>query len=389
MPKTRTFVIGGVLAAAVVGIGAAVGLPTPGTAPVDESAITAPEKAAAAALTVAVESPEVATWPVEVQASGWLAAWREAVISAEVGGQRIEEVSVDVGDTVTKGDVLATLSRATLENDIRQLEATLDSAEAGLEQATADADRARRLEGGGSISQQQISEYLIAERQAKADVASAEAALSSAKLDLDRTEIVAVSDGIISDASAAIGDVVTEGEELFRLIRDGRIEWQAEVPLVRMRNVKVGTPARLPTPIGDISGTVRQIAPSASETNGRIVVYVALDPPEDAPEPKTGIMVSGVLETGKSEAVSVPSSAVVLQDGFSYVFTLNEGDPATVTRRRIETGRRQDDRVEITGDFPTDVQVVRSGGAFLSDGSTVRVATDDPVEVADNEGDTE
>ena len=389
MPKTRTFVIGGVLAAAVVGIGAAVGLPTPGTAPVDESAITAPEKAAAAALTVAVESPEVATWPVEVQASGWLAAWREAVISAEVGGQRIEEVSVDVGDTVTKGDVLATLSRATLENDIRQLEATLDSAEAGLEQATADADRARRLEGGGSISQQQISEYLIAERQAKADVASAEAALSSAKLDLDRTEIVAVSDGIISDASAAIGDVVTEGEELFRLIRDGRIEWQAEVPLVRMRNVKVGTPARLPTPIGDISGTVRQIAPSASETNGRIVVYVALDPPEDAPEPKTGIMVSGVLETGKSEAVSVPSSAVVLQDGFSYVFTLNEGDPATVTRRRVETGRRQDDRVEITGDFPTDVQVVRSGGAFLSDGSTVRVATDDPVEVADNEGDTE
>ena len=389
MPKTRTFVIGGVLAAAVVGIGAAVGLPTPGTAPVDESAITAPEKAAAAALTVAVESPEVATWPVEVQASGWLAAWREAVISAEVGGQRIEEVSVDVGDTVAKGDVLATLSRATLENDIRQLEATLDSAEAGLEQATADADRARRLEGGGSISQQQISEYLIAERQAKADVASAEAALSSAKLDLDRTEIVAVSDGIISDASAAIGDVVTEGEELFRLIRDGRIEWQAEVPLVRMRNVKVGTPARLPTPIGDISGTVRQIAPSASETNGRIVVYVALDPPEDAPEPKTGIMVSGVLETGESEAVSVPSSAVVLQDGFSYVFTLNEGDPATVTRRRVETGRRQDDRVEITGDFPTDVQVVRSGGAFLSDGSTVRVATDDPVEVADNEGDTE
>ena len=389
MPKTRTFVIGGVLAAAVVGIGAAVGLPTPGPAPVDESAITAPQKAAAAALTVAVESPEVATWPVEVQASGWLAAWREAVISAEVGGQRIEEVSVDVGDTVAKGDVLATLSRATLENDIRQLEATLDSAEAGLEQATADADRARRLEGGGSISQQQISEYLIAERQAKADVASAEAALSSAKLDLDRTEIVAVSDGIISDASAAIGDVVTEGEELFRLIRDGRIEWQAEVPLVRMRNVKVGTPARLPTPIGDISGTVRQIAPSASETNGRIVVYVALDPPEDAPEPKTGIMVSGVLETGESEAVSVPSSAVVLQDGFSYVFTLNEGDPATVTRRRVETGRRQDDRVEITGDFPTDVQVVRSGGAFLSDGSTVRVATDDPVEVADNEGDTE
>ena len=301
------------------------------------------------------------------------------MISAEVGGQRIEEVNVDVGDTVAKGDVLATLSRETLENDIQQLEAALDSASAALGQASADADRARRLESGGSISQQQIAETLVLERQATADVAAAEAALSSARLELDRTRIVAVSDGVISGASAAIGDVVTAGEELFRMIRDGRIEWRAEVPLIGTREVEIGTTARIPAPSGDIFGTVRQIAPSVSETNGRVVVYVALEAPEDGPPPKTGIMVSGVLETGARRALSLPASAVVLQDGFAYVYVLDEGDPATVTRRRVETGRRQDDRVEITGDFPAGARVVRAGGAFLSDGMTVRVVDGTPV----------
>lgn len=309
------------------------------------------------------------------------------MISAEVSGQRLETVNVDVGDVVSKGDVLATLFRETLENDIRQLEASLDSAEAELEQASDNAERARKLQGGASISEKQISEYLITERKAQAAVTSAEAKLASARLDLDRTQILAVSDGVIAEANAALGDVVSEGEELFRLIRDGRIEWQAEVPLTKLLKIDVGTPLRIPTPIGDVHGTVRQIAPDVSKTNGRVIVYVTVDEPEDGPNPKSGIMVSGVFEIGASEAITVPSSAVVLQDGFSYVFTMNEGDPATVSRRRVETGRRQDDRVEITGDFPVDAEIVRSGGAFLSDGATVRVATDEAqaaVEVTEN-----
>ncbi|MGP3698213.1 efflux RND transporter periplasmic adaptor subunit [Rhodobacter sp. NSM] len=383
MPKARTFIMIGVLLAGLLGIVSAMTLIRP-----DEDASAASETTqtaevpATTALTVEVVTPELASWPVEVHASGWLAAWREAVISAEVGGQRIEEVNVDVGDTVKKGDLLASLSRKTLENDIEQLEASLDSAKAQLEQASADADRARRLEGGGSISQQQISEYLIAERKAKSDVASAEAALSSARLDLDRTRIVAVSDGVISEANAAIGDVVTAGAELFRMIRDGRVEWQAEVPLNKLRQIEVGTQVRIPTPIGAIQGRVRQVAPSVSETNGRVIVYVALDQPKEGPQPKTGIMVSGVFVTGEREALSVPSSAVVLQDGFSYVFVLNEGAPTTVNRRRVETGRRQDDRVEIMSDLPVDADVVRSGGAFLSDGTRVRVAPEEATGVA-------
>lgn len=337
-----------------------------------------------AALSVTVARPVSAVWPDGLSASGWLEAWQEAIISAEVGQVRVTAVNADVGDSVSKGDVLAELSQDRLKNDIAALQASVDSAEAALDKATADADRARQLKGSGSVSDQQIVEYLVDERKAKADLDSAKADLASSELDLERTRIVAVSDGVISSRSAALGDVVSQGEELFRLIRDNRIEWQAEVPAKQLEKIEVGAPVEISSPRGTVSGTVRQIAPSASSKNGRVIVYVELSPPKDAPQPTIGMMASGVFRLGESEALSVPSTAIVVADGFSYVFVLDGEDSSKVTRMKVETGRRQDDRVELLGDFPADAEVIQSGGAFLSEGVTVNVV-DDETETAGQE----
>jgi RND family efflux transporter MFP subunit len=338
---------------------------------------TAPKAAdsgpAAAALTVETTVPVVEIWPVEVQASGWLAPWAEAVIASELGGERITAVNVEVGDAVKAGDVMAELSRASVENRIAELEATLESARAGLETATEDADRARQLSGGGSISRQEIASYLAVERQAQASVTVAEAQLATQQLSLANTSIVAASDGVVSEVSAALGQVVSQGQELFRLIRDSRIEWQAEVPLFQLRGITAGTRVSIPSPIGNIGGVVRRVSPEASQTNGRVLVYVDPEPPEGVPMPKTGILVSGSFIVDETRAVTLPSTAITLQDGFAYVFVIEAGETTTVLRQRVETGRRRGDRVEILGDLPVDASVVLSGGAFLSDGSVVRV----------------
>lgn len=380
----KKFLFFAMLGAAAVAAFLFVG-PNPPDAPQRASTDAAPSTETAATLTVAVAAPETDVWPIEIDANGWLAPWQEAVVSAEISGQRIVAVNADVGETVREGDVLVEFSRQSLENTIRQLEASLDSAQATLENATADADRARALQSGASLSQKQIAEYLASERQAKANVASAEAQLASAQLDLENARVLAVSDGIVSSRSAALGDVVQSGAELFRLIRDGRIEWQAEVPLFSLIDIHVGMEVRIPTPTGQVVGAVRRIAPTASEENGRVLVYVSIEQPEDGPEPKTGILIGGTFIVGESEALHVPSSAVVLSDGFSYVFTLEDTDPATVSRIRVETGRRQGDRVEITSDLPADSRIVQAGGAFLSDGSVVRVASGDATEISRNE----
>lgn len=368
MTRNQKRLIAGLAIAVILGTAYALRPQSNGT---EVASAAAPQSAAA--LTVAVVTPQRSIWPIEIQANGWLTAWQEVVISAQVGGQMITSVNAEVGDTVAANDVLAELSTGSLTNQIIQLNAALESSKASLDLAAADAERARQLSGGSSISKQQASEYLATERKAKANVDSAQAQLASAQLDLAHSKITAVTAGIISSRSAAIGNVVSAGQELFRMVRDGRVEWQAEVPLNQLRNLKVGTKVSIPTPIGEVSGTVRRIAPTASQSNGRVIVYVSLVPPKGMETPKTGIMISGKFEAGTREALSLPASAVVMQDGFSYVFALSEGTPSTVSRVRVKTDRRQGDRIEITSDLAETAQIVQAGGAFLSDGSVVRV----------------
>jgi len=372
--QKRNLIIAGVVVVALGGLAYWLLRPAAGTDATSDNATAATP---AAALTVEATTPTVETWPVEVQASGWLAPWAEAVIAAELGGERIVAVNVEVGDTVKAGDVLAELSRASVENRIAELEATLASARAALETATQDADRARQLSGGGSISQQEVASYLSAERQAQASVTVAEAQLATERLSLENTRIVAVSDGVVSEVSAALGQVVSQGQELFRLIRDSRIEWQAEVPLVQLRGIEQGTQVVIPSPLGDVGGTVRRVSPGASQTNGRVLVYVDPIAPEGVPMPKTGILVTGSFIVNETEAVTLPATAITLLDGFSYVFVIQSGETTTVLRERVETGRRRGNQVEILGDFDRTASVVLSGGAFLSDGSVVRVVEGD------------
>jgi RND family efflux transporter MFP subunit len=326
----------------------------------------------AAALTVTIVKPETALWPVIIPASGRLAAWQEATIAAEVSGMKVTDVKADVGSFVKKGDLLVQFAPESAQADLEQQQASVEKAEAELDQATADADRARGLTGTGALSSQQITEYLITERKSKADLSSAKAALTSAQLTLNRTKVYAVDDGVISERTASLGDVVTAGSELFKLIRQNRIEWKAELPFTRLRDVKEGTKAVIPTPLGEVHGEVRLVSPTLSTDNGRVIVYVNLHPEAGMPSPKIGILASGYFEFNQTEALSVPSTAVVLKDGFTYVFILN-ADKQTVARKRVEIGRRNDDRVEIVSGLEKTDDVVASGGVFLADGSIVRV----------------
>ncbi len=326
------------------------------------------------ALTVEAIRPEKKEWLETVAANGWLAAWQEAVVSAEISGQRITAVNVDIGDRVKTGDVLVELSKETLESEVRQKRASIEVAEAALEEATENGDRARQLTDSTAITKKQITEYLVAERKARANLESARADLDKAQHELEQANIRAVDDGIISARNAALGNVVSSGDELFRLIRKERIEWQAEIPLQQVPVIKEGTKAVIPTPFGDVQGSVRQVSPTASSANGRVTVYVALEELEDdLPKAKTGMLVGGYFKTGVSEALTVPETAVTLRDGFAYVYEISNEDPFKVSRLRVETGRRQDRQVEIKSGLDGSERLVKAGGAFLSDGSVVHL----------------
>jgi len=330
--------------------------------------LPANEPVAAPALTVSTVKPETLAWVQSIPASGWLAAWQEASISAEAS-LKIVDIKVEVGSVVKKGEVLVQLEQASVLADLHKQEAAVATAEANLKQAEANAARARKVNGTGALSDQQINEYLIAEETSKASLASENAALESQRIRLDQTTIRAVDDGVISSSSATLGAVTSSGSELFRMIRQQKIEWQAEVSARYINSMHPGLKARIDVPDGThVYGTVRRVAPTVSKDTGRAVVYVEL-PPSD--KPKAGFNVSGAIELDTTSALTIPESALVFNDGMSYVFTVASDDH--VTRRKVEIGRRWDGRVEVLSGVVGGAAVVASGGAFLSDGSLVKV----------------
>jgi RND family efflux transporter MFP subunit len=327
------------------------------------------EKNDNAVLSVTETRPEQKQWPVELPASGTIVAWQEAVIGAETGDLRITALYADVGDWVKRGQVLAELSRDIVQAEVRRYEASLASAKASLSKAMADADRARLVKGSGAISEQQINEYLVAEKTARANVDLAEAQLAEQNLKLSQTRIVAVDDGSITSRSALLGQVVNSGAELFRLQRQGRLEWQAEVDAKQLAMIRAGAKAEINLPSGEVlQGSVRLASPTLSTSTSRANVFVSL--PKDSAA-KAGMFASGRIESGVKTVLAVPESAVVLRDGHNYVFEIGSGSKAI--RRKVNVGVHRDGLVEITSGLGQQVRVVKSGGAFLSDGSLVNV----------------
>jgi RND family efflux transporter MFP subunit len=324
------------------------------------------------ALTVTSTQPSTAKLPIRLTANGNVAAWQEASIGSESGGLRLNEVRVNVGDIVKKGQVLAVFSADTINADVAQARAALMEAEANAGEASANAARARSLQTSGALSAQQISQYMTAETTAKARIASAKAALSSQQLRLKYTQVVAPDSGVISARTATVGSVVGVGTELFRMIRQSRLEWRAEVTAADLARLHTGTAAVVKAANGsELTGKVRMIAPTIDPQTRSALVYVDLPTSAAADAPfKAGMFASGQFELGTSDALTVPQQSVVVRDGFSYVFRLNPDQ--RVSQLKVVAGRRLADRIEVTSGLTADAQVVVNGAGFLNDGDMVR-----------------
>lgn len=330
------------------------------------------------ALTVTVTSPQQANLPVKVSANGNIMAWQEASIGAEVNGLRLDGVLVNVGDKVKRGQVLAVFASDTVEAELAQSIAAVDEAQASMDEATANGQRARSLQTKGALSAQQIQQYLSTESGAKARLASAKAVAKSQRLRLGYTQVIAPDDGVISARNATVGAVVPAGQELFRLIRQGRLEWRAEVASADLAKLQTGQVAHVSAAGGlSVQGTLRIVGPVVDTQTRNGLVYVDLPLDSDL---RAGMFARGEFEITNSSALTLPQNAVMLRDGFSYVLRIETKPNSTQTKviqTKIITGRRAGERIEIIEGIELSTQVVSSGVGFLGDGDLVKVVSDE------------
>jgi HlyD family secretion protein len=334
-------------------------------------------KPALTVTTVRAQSNELAN---KLSANGNIAAWQETIVGAEVNGLRLTDVRVNVGDIVKRGQVLASFAPETVNAELAQQRASVAEAEAALAEAESNAARARTLESSGALSKQQIDQYLTAAKTAQARLAAAKAVASSAQIRLKNTRVVAPDDGVISARTAAVGAVLQGGQEMFRLIRHNRLEWRAELTSTELDKITVGQQVEVVTPAGSaVPGRVRIVAPTVDPATRQALVYVDLINDKKDPNfpAKAGMYAKGEFALGGTSALTLPTQAVVVRDGFSYVFELKPDN--RVSQRKIEVGRRTADRIEVTKGVGADTTVVASGAGFLNEGDLVAISAAAPA----------
>lgn len=372
-----------------------------GCAPSSNSA-DGPQASASAprpALTVTAVQPQQQTLPDAVSANGNIAAHEEISVGADVNGLRLAQVFVNVGDVVKKGQLLALFDDASTRADEAQARAALAEAQAALDEAAANARRFAGMAGSGAVSQQEAGQYATTEKTARARMAAARAALQGHALRLRHTRVLAPDDGVISARSATSGQVALPGAELFRMVRQGRLEWRAEVTAEQLPLVQLGQIAHitLPGPPGhapQVQGKVRQLAPTVDEKTRYAIVYVDL--PIGGPA-RAGMYVSGQIVQGDRSALTLPLAALVMRDGYAHVMQLmpESGSPAAASQpdsrggaidaatamplarvhmQRVQLGRMAADVAEVLQGLPDNATVAVQGAAFLNDGDLVRVA---------------
>ncbi|NNP74562.1 efflux transporter periplasmic adaptor subunit [Acinetobacter sp. Ac_3412] len=328
-----------------------------------------------AALTVTIVQPQQQNWEQTFTANGNIAAWQEVVIGSELSGQRLTRVNVNVGDEVRRGQVLAEINSETIRADLAAAKASYAEAQAVLTDAITNNKRIQQLKNTGAISAQESTQYQTSQATAQARLDAAKAQIESNQLRLAQTQVVSPDNGVISARTATVGSLAQTGQELFRLIRDHRLEWRAEVTTSDLYKLKQGMTAHIVSPDPAqpaVTGKVRMIAPVIDPQTRYGLVYVDIPTTQAV---RMGMFVKGEFDLGQKLALTVPQTALLLRDGFSYVFIVN--DKNRVTQQKVIVGRRLGDRVELLN-LPTNVKVVSSGTGFLADGDLVSIAKDIP-----------
>ncbi len=242
----------------------------------------------------------------------------------------------------------------------------VDEARLPMLQAQVQLDAAQKhLDSLNQVSQKQSI------RGAEATMNAAKAHYENASVQLSYARITAPISGVVADRSVYPGEMAASGTPLISIIDVSQVVARANVPVKDAMFIKVGRPARLTGPDGDIPGTVTVVSPAVDPTTTTVQVWVKADNPEEKLKPGATIRVAIIAETIQDTMV-VPATALLNGDeGGQKVMVIDKDSVAH--EHMVSVGVRQGDRVQIVSGVSEGDQVVTSGGLGLDDKAKVTI----------------
>lgn len=307
-----------------------------------------------------------------VSLTGTVQAQNEINLAFRIDGRLIER-TVDVGDNVRPGQVIALLDPQNEESNVRTVRAQIAGANARLVEARSNYERMRDLVTDAAVSRAQFEQAEAALRSAESQLEALNGQLSLAQNRLGYTRLVSDVAGVVTARGPEPGEVIAPGRMVVQVAREGARDAVFDVP-GRIKDVAPKNPeitvALTDDPRVTATGRVREVAPRADPVTGTFAVRVRLiDPP---PAMRLGSTVTGKMRLPEALAIEVPASALVRADGKTAVWVV---DPAssTVSMRNIELGGGDANTVQVAkGLNPGDVVVI-AGAQALRPGQKVRL----------------
>lgn len=302
--------------------------------------------------------------------SGDLSPERLATLRAELGGS-ITSLTVEVGQAVRRGQVLAVIDDAVAADQLRSARSGLVAAEHSAQVARRELDRARRLAAGGAMADRDVETAERALLAADAQLENTRAMLAGAEKQYERTRLRAPFDGIVSERLVSTGDVVQPGDPLFTVMDPSSMRLTGTVPVSALGMVAVGSPVDF-----DVSGyagrtfagRVERINPVVDPGTRQVRLVIAI--PNAGRDLVAGLYARGRVTTESRRALAVPMAVLDLRGSLPTVRRLREGRVEVVA---VQVGLRDEvqEIVEITAGLAAGDTVLVGGAQSIAAGTSV------------------
>jgi RND family efflux transporter MFP subunit len=316
-----------------------------------------------------------------VTLTGNVQAQDDVALAFRVGGQLIER-TVNVGDQVRAGQIVARLDAVNERNAIDAARANMAAAMARLVEARNTVERYEPLLSRGFVARAQFDRAVEARDAAQAQVEAAEAQVSTAENQFGFTTLIADGPGIVTARGAEPGEVVAAGQMIVRLAREGGRDAVFDVParVIKAASADDEVTVALSTdPNISTTGRVREVSPQADPVTRTFKVRVGLASPPEAM--RLGSTVTGSIQLGGVAGIAIPASALTSSQGAPAVWTLDP-ESRTVALRNVDVASYGLDRVLISEGLAPGELVVTAGVQTLRPGQQVRLLGDpagDPI----------
>jgi RND family efflux transporter MFP subunit len=328
------------------------------------------DKTSAVPVKVSTPSAENGTF---LSASGKIEAVQNANLSTRMMGY-VTETYVNVGDKVSKGQLLLRINSADISAQSAQVTASITEAKAAFKNAEKDYNRFKALYEQNSASQKEMDDITANYVMAKARLEGASQMKNQVNAQLSYSNISAPFSGVVTGKFISKGDMANPGMPLISMETPGKFQVTALVPESEITKIKDGTTANVLVKSTNqlLTGTVTEVSTSAKNTGGQYLVKVIIDKTDE--KLLSGMYTSvqfPVENTKETHLILVPENALIKQGQLTGLYTIGNENIAIL--RWLRTGKTFGDKVQVLSGLAADEQFIVSADGKLYNGAKVSI----------------